>query len=1053
MKTAKPSATASDAAPNRRQPVRQTRTNPPRSSATSGRGAGRDRDGASGAAQEQPIDIFPGVTHFADAISALPKELVKHFTLLKEVDAKIHVPQQALFQLINTALRQPVPNSTRSPYDGSTAAASAPASAQMTAQNSNAGDSSSAAANGQPAQTQAGGTEAATASAFDPSNLRRRHLFRQVAIEIREMLVALEEKNHVISTANDALNKQMGRIDDVWPHLELEFSEEAKWGSDTHWAYPENRAASRATNNAQQAERSRREGAANLSAAAQQIAEEAAARSDARKQAVAARRSQKAAQQANHDSDADDLHHKAEARKHGGGTKSRKPLPDPAAVAAGVSLGALSGAAGAASAMPTAPKRRKVEKPAPTSAPMERALSGVYGSAAGTSSKGRTSSPRESPAPDGGKKRKALPSGGNAAKKRYAHSRFLVAFILLLTFPYHSRNTASATSSPVVGAFFDPVTNVRASPAPSNIGFHTSESLIRSASQSGAYSGATIPTIPSYIQTTAVLAKKITDTDKETPGAKKLGPGDKGSHVPVIGGTTTSSANTASSAGIPSGLTAAVIPNTAAVNIPGSSTTANTNSSNVANALTGAANPPAVASAASATSTPVVPILENKNNDKDVSTSTVPGPSGSQARVVSPAVENRIEAQLKAENSKQRTSPLAPAAEVKPNTGPSAAPSSTTNTGAHTYPRAPVDKPSKVSPIPTPVPAPVATPASSHPPAAIASPAKVQVPKVEATEASSSVSSVSAVPMTRTRSAGGAKKEAAPPSAPLAPSSAAAPATPTTPGASNAKPSTETATPVGRPTSSAAAPASSAATKKESTPVSSASVLSTQPPSVTTKSGRASKPSTPSIATFAESTTRSRPSRSSEPASSNGNNSSSTGNGSGSGGAGGGSAKRSHKKGASSISSNAHTKDGGHNRDHHRNHSSVAAGDGHGNSNSAGAGGAGHNGGNGTGSGSDVSSGSSSSRSLQQRQQKQKQGQQKQQQQQHQQQVDDNDPLYCYCQQVSFGEMIACDADDCEREWFHLECAGLRVAPKTNGESYPFCSLFLSLSFVLCPRC
>lgn len=25
--------------------------------------------------------------------------------------------------------------------------------------------------------------------------------------------------------------------------------------------------------------------------------------------------------------------------------------------------------------------------------------------------------------------------------------------------------------------------------------------------------------------------------------------------------------------------------------------------------------------------------------------------------------------------------------------------------------------------------------------------------------------------------------------------------------------------------------------------------------------------------------------------------------------------------------------------------------------------------------------------------------------------------LYCFCQRVSFGEMIACDAPDCEHEW------------------------------------
>ncbi|KAI8370473.1 chromatin remodeling protein [Radiomyces spectabilis] len=44
--------------------------------------------------------------------------------------------------------------------------------------------------------------------------------------------------------------------------------------------------------------------------------------------------------------------------------------------------------------------------------------------------------------------------------------------------------------------------------------------------------------------------------------------------------------------------------------------------------------------------------------------------------------------------------------------------------------------------------------------------------------------------------------------------------------------------------------------------------------------------------------------------------------------------------------------------------------------------------------------------------------------------IDPNEPLYCYCRQVSFGEMVACDNDECEIEWFHLECVGLRTPPK-----------------------
>ncbi|RDX45425.1 hypothetical protein OH76DRAFT_1408004 [Lentinus brumalis] len=43
---------------------------------------------------------------------------------------------------------------------------------------------------------------------------------------------------------------------------------------------------------------------------------------------------------------------------------------------------------------------------------------------------------------------------------------------------------------------------------------------------------------------------------------------------------------------------------------------------------------------------------------------------------------------------------------------------------------------------------------------------------------------------------------------------------------------------------------------------------------------------------------------------------------------------------------------------------------------------------------------------------------------------DPNEPRYCFCNQVSYGEMIACDNPTCEREWFHLGCVGLARAPK-----------------------
>ena len=51
-----------------------------------------------------------------------------------------------------------------------------------------------------------------------------------------------------------------------------------------------------------------------------------------------------------------------------------------------------------------------------------------------------------------------------------------------------------------------------------------------------------------------------------------------------------------------------------------------------------------------------------------------------------------------------------------------------------------------------------------------------------------------------------------------------------------------------------------------------------------------------------------------------------------------------------------------------------------------------------------------------------------------------NDPLYCVCNRVSFGEMIACDNDNCPLEWFHFNCVNVHSRPK--GKWYcPKCRL------------
>ncbi|KAI1820031.1 hypothetical protein F4861DRAFT_543356 [Xylaria intraflava] len=437
MKTAKPpQADAAGPSSRRSQPVRQTRTNPPRTTSGSSRSI-NGREPLGGArSHDQPIDIFPAITHFTDAITSLPKDLVRHFTLLKEVDAKIFCPEEALFQYVDAALKSNPPE-PRNVRDSSSSVA--PASTPMSAQNSSSGHALS----GHPVPSSS--NESHTSTVIDPSNVPRRRLFHYTAFKIQEMLVSLEEKNHVISTANEALSKQLSRINDVWPHLESEFSDEAKWGSTTHWAYPENR-----MNRASQAERSRRDGTAYITAAAQQLqVEEAAARSDARKQALIAKKGLKNQHQ---DSDADDHENKQKAessRKTQGSGKARKGAEAPTPVGLGITTGAT------VNGNPPS-KRRKVDnnnKVINGVQPVERAMSSVYGINA---PKPKNASPRATPLPEPTKKRKALPTANGVSKKSKTAATVAAAVAV-------SPSIQSPTPQPNPGD--KPL--VRGSPAPS----------------------------------------------------------------------------------------------------------------------------------------------------------------------------------------------------------------------------------------------------------------------------------------------------------------------------------------------------------------------------------------------------------------------------------------------------------------------------------------------------------------------------------------------------------------------------------------------------------
>ncbi|OJJ51669.1 hypothetical protein ASPZODRAFT_57011 [Penicilliopsis zonata CBS 506.65] len=50
--------------------------------------------------------------------------------------------------------------------------------------------------------------------------------------------------------------------------------------------------------------------------------------------------------------------------------------------------------------------------------------------------------------------------------------------------------------------------------------------------------------------------------------------------------------------------------------------------------------------------------------------------------------------------------------------------------------------------------------------------------------------------------------------------------------------------------------------------------------------------------------------------------------------------------------------------------------------------------------------------------------------------IDPNEPRYCLCGDVSFGTMICCENQDCDKEWFHLDCVGLSEVPSRTTKWY-----------------
>lgn len=222
---------------------------------------------------------------------------------------------------------------------------------------------------------------------------------------IHNILPTLDEKLVVLQGAKATKDKGLMRMTHSYSKLDTEISEEARYGSLTHWAYADKEEKKKGAPNH---ERQRREVAAanNLAAAAQHVhdVDSIAAKSEARREAMLAKRSRQ--QQA--DSDFDD---RPAAKKP---QKRKAHAPDTSAADhRSVGLGISNNAAGQQ-------KRKKTEKAlaaaAPTAAPMERSMSGAL-KAAGNSARAG-SSPRATPSIENGAATKRKPRAAPAPAPR-----------------------------------------------------------------------------------------------------------------------------------------------------------------------------------------------------------------------------------------------------------------------------------------------------------------------------------------------------------------------------------------------------------------------------------------------------------------------------------------------------------------------------------------------------------------------------------------------------------------------------------------------------------
>lgn len=214
---------------SRSQPVRQARTNPVRRPAQTTSKPG-SKNGTAATASDSPAVApvqYAGIHAFTDALEALPMEIVRNFTLLREIDAKAYHPEQKLRQFISA-----VPELPALPHDQHDPALQF---LQQQEHFRRIRDEAFRTGANPPQEVELIHENPHEYVNQLPST--RRSKLHQVRSTVADLLPTMDEKIHVITTTCEALNKHIARLEDAFAVVNKEIPDIHRIGNLEHWGY------------------------------------------------------------------------------------------------------------------------------------------------------------------------------------------------------------------------------------------------------------------------------------------------------------------------------------------------------------------------------------------------------------------------------------------------------------------------------------------------------------------------------------------------------------------------------------------------------------------------------------------------------------------------------------------------------------------------------------------------------------------------------------------------------------------------------------------------